>query len=161
MMARKATGQEVLEKAKECLVQAQTVEELRQAQSVFLPLTFGLSLKQTAQAIGVSTGWACQLRRRFLKEGGLGNRRSRGGRQRENLTREQEAEFLAPFLEKAQSGGVLIVTEIKTALENRLERRVALASVYNLLHRHGWRKLSPDKRHRKSDPLVQEDWKKN
>jgi len=58
-MAQKATGQEVLEKAKECLVQAQTVEELRQAQSVLLPLTFGLSLKQTAQAIGVSTGWAC------------------------------------------------------------------------------------------------------
>ena len=39
-MARKATGQEVLEQAKECLVQAQTVEELRQAQSVLLPLAF-------------------------------------------------------------------------------------------------------------------------
>jgi hypothetical protein len=131
-MARKATGQEVLEKAEECLVQAQTVEELRQAQSVLLPLTFGLSLKQTTQAIGASTGWACQLRRRFLKDGGVGNRSSRGGRRRENLTQEQEAEFLVPFLEKAQNGGMLIVTEIKIALEKRLERRVALASVYNL-----------------------------
>ncbi|MHB1286453.1 MAG: helix-turn-helix domain-containing protein [Leptospirales bacterium] len=160
-MARKATGREVLEKAKECLVQAQTVEELRQAQAVLLPLTFGLSLKQTAQAIGVSPGWACQLRRRFLKDGGFGNRPLRGGRRREKLTREQEAEFLLPFLEKAQNGGMLIVTEIKVALEKRLERQVALASVYNLLHRHGWRKLAPDKRHRKSDPQVQEDWKKN
>jgi len=84
----------------------------------------------------------------------------RGGRRRENLTREQEAEFLLPFLEKAESGGILIITEIKVALEKRLERQVALASVYNLLHRHGWRKLAHDKRHRKSDAQVQEDWKK-
>ncbi len=160
-MARKATGQEVLEKATEVLSRAQTVEELRQAQSVLFPLTLGLSLKQTAQAIGVSVGWACQLRRRFLKEGGPAQHPVRGGRRRENLSREQEAEVLAPFLEKAKSGGMLIVTEVKTALEERLKRPVALASVYNLLHRHGWRKLSPDKRHRKSDPLVQEDWKKN
>jgi Winged helix-turn helix len=29
------------------------------------------------------------------------------------------------------------------------------------LHRHGWRKLAPDKRHPKSDPQAQEEWKKN
>ncbi|MDR0250284.1 MAG: winged helix-turn-helix domain-containing protein [Burkholderiales bacterium] len=38
---------------------------------------------------------------------------------------------------------------------------MALSSVYNLLHRHGWRKLAPDKRHPKSDPQAQEEWKKN
>ena len=38
---------------------------------------------------------------------------------------------------------------------------MALSSVYNLLHRHGWRKLAPDKRHPQSDPLAQEEWKKN
>ncbi|MBF0421979.1 MAG: winged helix-turn-helix domain-containing protein, partial [Magnetococcales bacterium] len=31
----------------------------------------------------------------------------------------------------------------------------------NLLHRHGWRKLAPDKRHSQSDPVAQADWKKN
>ena len=160
-MARKATGQEVLEKAKEVLVQARTVDEIRQAQSVLFPLTLGLSLKETAEAIGVSEGWACQLRRRFLKEGGPVRHTPRGGRRRENLTREQEEEFLAPFLDSAKSGGILIVTEVRKALEERLGRQVALASVYNLLHRHDWRKLAPDKRHQKSDPLLQEDWKKN
>ena len=47
------------------------------------------------------------------------------------------------------------------ALDKRLGREVALASAYNLLHRHDWRKLAPDKRHPQSDQLAQEEWKKN
>ena len=142
-MGRRASGSELLEVAKVSLAKAKTVEELRQAQAVVLPLEFGLSLEQTAQAIGVSVGWACQLRTRFVRAGGvLGESRAmRGGRRRENMTRDEEAAFLAPFFEKARIGGILIVGEIKQALDVRLGRKVALASAYNLLHRHGWRKL--------------------
>jgi hypothetical protein len=64
-MVRQGTGGEVLGRAKKLIVEARTVDELRQAQAVLLPLEFGLTLAQTAQAIGVSVGWACQLRRRF------------------------------------------------------------------------------------------------
>jgi hypothetical protein len=73
----------------------------------------------------------------------------------------QEREFLAPFLESAAVGGVLVVGQIKAALDERLGRKVALASAYNLLHRHNWRKLAPDKRHPQSDPVAREEWKKN
>ena len=45
-------------------------------------------------------------------------------------------------------------------MDSRLGRQVALASAYNLLHRHGWRKLGPDQRHPKSDVEIQEAWKK-
>jgi hypothetical protein len=34
---------------------------------------------------------------------------------------------------------------------------MALSSVYNLLHRYGWRKLGPDKRHPQSDSLAQQE----
>jgi len=37
---------------------------------------------------------------------------------------------------------------------------VALASVYNLLHRRCWRKIAPDKRHPKTDVEAQENWDK-
>ncbi|MBV5323595.1 winged helix-turn-helix domain-containing protein, partial [bacterium] len=125
---------------------------------------YGLTLPQVAEAIGVSIGWACRLRTRFIREGEL-NAPSRaascGGRRRENLSRDEETEFLAPFLEPARSGGIVVVGAIKLALETRLGRSVALASAYNLLHRHGWRKLAPDKRHPKADVVAQEDWKKN
>ena len=47
-MGRKASGAEVLEQAKACLSKARTIDELKQAQAVVLPLEFGLSLEKTA-----------------------------------------------------------------------------------------------------------------
>lgn len=162
-MARTASGQEVLDKASKLLSRARTAEELRQAQAVVLPLEFGFSMEQTAKAIGVSKGWACQLRMRFIRSGGIYTveKSVRGGRRRENMSLEEERAFLAPFFEKASRGGVLVVGEIKQALDKRLGRVTALASTYNLLHRHGWRKLAPDKRHPKADIEAQDQWKKN
>lgn len=162
-MSRTASGREFLEQAKACLGTAKTVNQLRQAQAVVLPLELRISMEQTAEMIGASEGWACHLRRRFIQRGGQLDEPGpgRGGRRRENLSREEEAQFLAPFLEQARVGGILVVNEIKQALDQRLGRVTALASTYNLLHRHGWRKLAPDKRHPKSDPVAQERWKKN
>lgn len=162
-MARTARGRELLDEAKMCVSKAKTVEELRQAQAVLLPLEYGLSLEQVAEVIGVSKGWACQLRTQFIRNGGRrpGPKPARGGRRRENISIEEEALFLRPFFEKAAIGGILVVSEIKQALDARLGRKVALASVYNLLHRHGWRKIVPDKRHVKADVDAQEAWKKN
>ena len=162
-MARVARGHDVLDRAKRSIAEARTVEELRAAQAVVLPLECGLSLAQTAEAIGVSVRWASALRSRYLRiaRGEEARKPGRGGRRRQNLTPDREAEFLAPFLESAKAGGVLVAGPIHQALEARLGRKVALSSVYNLLHRHGWRKLAPDKRHPESDQQAQEAWKKN
>lgn len=158
MMAR---GHEVLEQAKAQLVQAKTVEQLRQAQAVVLPLSCGLSLEQTAALLGISASWACKLRTRFARGEIIEPKTNREHRPRQNMKPEEEAAFLAPFIEQARSGGMLVVGEIKRALDARLGRTTALASTYNLLHRHGWRKLAPDKRHPKADEATQDDWKKN
>lgn len=163
-MSRPASGDDrILMNAREAIASAQTVEQLRQAQAVVLPLDYAMSLADTAQVIGVSPGWACQLRRRFIHghKAGAPNAPTAGGRKRQNMSPEEEREFLAPFLECAAAGGVLVVGQIKAALDKRLGREVALASAYNLLHRHNWRKLAPDKRHPQSDPLAQEEWEKN
>ena len=162
-MARTPRGREVLEKAKELLSKARMADELRRAQAVVLPLEFGFSMERTAAIIGMSKGWASQLRTQFIRTGGEGadKKRLRGGRRRENMSYEEEVAFLAPFLEKATKGGILVVGEIKEELDKRLGRRTALASTYNLLHRHGWRKLAPDTRHPKADSAAQEEWKKN
>ena len=162
-MSRPASGDDkVLANAREVIACAQTVEQLRQAQAVVLPLDYGMSLADTAQVIGVSTGWACQLRRRFIhgRLAGAADAPTAGGRKRQNMSLQEERAFLAPFLEQAASGGVLVVGQIKAALDKQLGREVALASAYNLLHRHNCRKLAPDTRHPQSDPLAQEEWKK-
>ena len=118
-MARPARGAENLEWAREVVAQAQTVEQLRQAQAVVLPLDYGLSLEQTARAIGRSAAWTCRLRNRFLAGEivGDGQRQSRGGRRRQNMTTEQEREVLAPFLDRARTGGILVVGQVKAELE--------------------------------------------
>ena len=50
---------------------------------------------------------------------------------------------------------------LKQALDAHLGRTVPLSTVYNLLHRHNWRKLAPDKRHVRADAGTQVDWEKN
>ncbi len=163
-MARRASGdEEVLMKARQAIASAQTVEQLRQAQAVVLPLDFGLSLVDTAALLGLSPYWVCRLRRRFMQGriAGSPDAPAAVGRRHQNLTVEQEREVLAPFLSQAATGGVLVVAQIKAALDQRVGRPVALASAYSLLHRHGWRKLVPDKRHPKSNPAAQAEWKKN
>lgn len=91
----------------------------------------------------------CRLRNQFIAGETVGDkgRSVRGGRRRESFTPEREAELLKPFLASASIGGILVVSQIKPPLEAALGRKMALSSVYTLLHRHTWRKLAPDKRH--------------
>ena len=162
-MSRPLRGHEALDSALKVIASAKTIEQLRQAQAVVLPLQYSMSLEQTAQAIGLSKGWTCRLRNQFIAGEIVGDQGKsvRGGRRRENFTLEREAELLKPLLESASSGGILVVGQIKPQLEAALGRQMALSSVYSLLHRHSWRKLAPDKSHPQSDPVAQEDWKKN
>jgi transposase len=74
---------------------------------------------------------------------------------------EEEKAFLDSFKAEAQRGGILEVSKIHAKLEEHLSHKVHRSAVYKLLHRHGWRKLAPRKRHSKSDPAAQEAWKKN
>jgi transposase len=84
----------------------------------------------------------------------------RGGRRRQLMTLEEEKNFLASFLENAQKGLVLVVNEIKEALEQKLGHTVHKTTVYRILYRHGWRKIVPGKNHPKRDKEAAEDLKK-
>ena len=161
-MGRPFKGEGSVAEALKIVKEAKSVEQLRQAQAVVLPLCYGLNLEQTAAVIGVSLSWASRLRNAFLAGHRVGGESepARGGRHRENFTRAQEAELLKPFFDQAAKGGILVVSQIKPALEKALGRPMALSSAYNVLHRNGWRKLAPDKRHPQSDPTAQGAWKK-
>ena len=160
-MPRTAKGWEVLDKAKEMMSKAHTANELRICQAVIFPLEYGMSMEQTVACLGRSISWTTHNRQLFITAAGFAERERPGGRKRENMTEGEEIAFLEPFLDKAKKGGILVVREFHMALEKHLGRKVALASAYNLLHRHGWRKLAPDKRHVESDVQTQEEWKKN
>jgi len=67
-MARTAGGGKDLAWAREQVAKAHSADELRQAQAILLPLELGLSLEQTALAIGRSVSLTCKLRNRKRRE---------------------------------------------------------------------------------------------
>lgn len=160
IMGRHSRGIEVLGLAKELLESAKTANEIRICQAVIFPLE-GFTLKQTAEKLGRSVRWVSRNRSAFISAKGLPIKASRGGRNHANMTKEEEKKFLASFTDEAKTGRVVTVTKIHIELEKCLGRHVPRSSVYNLLHRNNWRKISPNKRHNKTDVQVQEAWKKN
>ena len=162
-MARPARGHEFVEAAITQAAQAKTISELRMAQALLLPLTCGLSLDETGVALGLSKSWTLRLRKRFgrIQSGQEQPKTKQGLRNRARLTLEEEAAILAPFLEQAKQGGVIVVPPLRAKLEAAVGRPLAVSTVYAMLHRHGWRQLAPDTQHPPSDPVAQEAWKKN
>jgi transposase len=85
----------------------------------------------------------------------------KGGRRHENLTVAQEQQLLAPFLEQAQAGGVLVVAPVPAAYEQMVGRAVHPSVVYRALHRQGWRKIMPRPKHPKASEDVREAFQKS
>lgn len=144
-------------------IEAATLEDLRCAQAVLLPAMFDATLEDSAAALGVGRATVvrlqARLRRTLAKTTEV--QPKWGGRRRASMSIEEEREFLAPWAKQSDEGGVLVVSPLRAALAQELGRAVAASVVYRMLARHGWRKVAPDTRHPKSDPLVQEAWKKN
>jgi transposase len=142
---------------------ATSVESLRQCQAVLLPAVFGATLEQTAAVLGVGRATVPRLQGAFRQHRSAGSNPARnwGGRRKSLLTQQDEVAFLKPWLERAATGQVVVVSPLRAALAQRLGKPVKPSVVYRLLARHGWRKVAPDTRHPKSKPEVQEEWKKN
>ena len=83
-----------------------------------------------------------------------------GGRQRENMTLSGEKALLACFAKAAGAGEMLNVHDLKAAYEQAIGHPTSNSTIYNLLNRHGWRKLMPRPFHPKRDPAAQDAFKK-
>lgn len=163
-MARKAGGADQVASARALLRTAKTADELRAAQAVLLPLELGLSLAQTAAAIGRSVGATCTLRTRYCKVARrecAAPRSKRMLRNRAHASLEREAQILDDVLAGAMRGGIVVVPPLKGAIAKRLGKPVALSTIYRMLARNGWRKLAPDTAHPKGDADARGDRKKN
>ena len=163
-MARPASGASQIEAAKLSLKNATSANQLRTAQAVLLPLELGLSMTQTAKAIGRSVGATCRMRTGYCAVA-AGKRQATQPktalRNRAKATLVQEAAALDKVLIDAHLGGVVIIPRLKPLIEQELGKTMALSGIYRMLRRHGWRKLAPDTEHPKGDPEARQIWKKN
>jgi transposase len=163
-MARpRRVDSEMVARAQELVAKTTCLSEFRAAQAVLLPALAHTTLEQTAALLGVGRSSVPRLQARFKQQSSpsASVRRRWGGRRRSLLTPREEEEFLAPWLEQAKSGGLLVVSPVRAALAQKLGKPVKASVVYRLLARHGWRKVAPDTQHPKSNPAAQEEWKKN
>jgi len=128
---------------------------------VWLRIEQGLSTKEIARVLNWSVNTIRITQRDFIARGtkALVDER-RGGRRRQLMSVEDEKAFLAAFLDAAGSGSMLVVNEIKAALEKQLGRAVHKTTVYRLLQRHGWRKVAPRPKHPKQNEEAVEAFKK-
>ena len=83
-----------------------------------------------------------------------------GGRQRENMILSEEKALLARFGQAAGAGEMLNVHDLKAAYEQAIGHPTSNSTVYNLLARHGWRKLMPRPFHPRRDLAAHDDFKK-
>ena len=145
----------------ERLKRAGSHAEYQRIQCVLIRATLGSSAAQIAQLLGWSTTTVHVLHSRWAKEGdAIFDMRGRGGRRHQHLSVEREQALLAPFVKRAEGGGMLTVSEIQQAYEEHTGAQVAPSTVYRLLDRHGWRKVVPRPRHPKADVAAQAAFKK-
>ena len=104
----------------------------------------GMPQPAIAEAMGVSLSTVNRAHMAY-DHGGLKALKSKpsGGRKRENMTFTDEKVLLARFAKAAGAGEMLNIRDLKAAYETAIGHPTSNSTIYNLLARHGWRKLMP------------------
>lgn len=148
--------------AQKLVASATDLHQLRAAQAVLLPALCGTSLEKTASLLGVGRATIPRLQAQLSTQ--ISNkpmpRKSWGGRRHALLSATEEKEFVSNWRAKAEAGELIVLSGMRADLEKKLGRKVASEVFYRLVRRQKWRKVAPDTRHPKSDPVIQEEWKK-
>ena len=84
--------------------------------------------------------------------------RKKYGGNNQNLTEEEENQFISGFEEAAKNGQVITIAEIAKAYDELTgKERESKSTIYYLLHRHGWRMITPQTVHpgKASDEVIE------
>jgi len=121
----------------------------------------GMTQPAIAEAMGVSLSTVNRAHMAY-DGGGIKALKPKpiGGRQRENMTLSEEKALLARFAKAAGAGEMLNIHDLKAAYEQAIGHPTSNSTVYNLLDRHGWRKLMPRPFHPNRNLASQDAFKK-
>src|SRR5271167_4733061 len=135
--------------------------EQRQRIQMVLLREGGMTQPAITEAMGVSLSTVNRAHMAY-DDGGIKALKPKpiGGRKRENMTLAEEKALLARFAKAAGAGELLNIHDLKAAYEKAIGHETSNSTVYNLLARHGWRKLMPRPFHPKRDIAAQNAFKK-
>jgi transposase len=121
----------------------------RKLQAVML-MGEGVSVHTVAEITLYHHKWVYELVKQFCTKGfDEFAKEKRGGANHRNLTDEQETALLEKFKEKAVSGKIVSLNEIKEEYEKACEKKVANSTFYCFLDRMEWRRVMPRGQHPK------------
>jgi transposase len=143
------------------MIESEDREQFQRWQALFM-VSKGLTADKTAEYVGSTSGTVHQWIFRY-NHGGPERfvLRGRGGRRFGLLSMEEEEMLLAELRAQAEQGGIVAAFAIRTQVESKVGKPVSKDYLYDLLHRHGWRKVAPRPKHPKAKKEEQEEFKKN
>ena len=109
----------------------------------------GKSLEEISEKTGYHISTASKLIARYMRDGisAIAENHYKGNRR--NMSFEEEAAILTPFIERAKRGEMVDIKEIAAAYQKAVPHKISDTQIYYVLHRHGWRKIMPRSRHAK------------
>jgi len=144
------------------MLTSQDIQEHNRWQALYLAKKMGLTVREIADITGVKPYTINKLVYNYnhLGEESVYSR-PRGGNRTSFLSWNEEEELLSEIGKRAEQGLLVVIKTIKSEVESKLGRTVSKDYPYDLLHRHGWRKVAPRPKHPLRDKEKQEDFKKN
>lgn len=109
----------------------------------------GKSLEEISEKTGYHISTASKLIARYMRDGisAIAENHYKGNRR--NMSFEEEAAILTPFIERAERGELVDIKEIAAAYQKAVPHKISDTQIYYVLHRHGWRKIMPRSKHPK------------
>lgn len=149
------------EEISKALNSARDLGEYRRIQAIHLRVNLGFTVDNIAKATGFSSSYIRGLHTLYRKFNLSGLRsKNKGGRYNSHLSEAEEKAFIEPFIKIANRGGILEISKIHCGLEEFLGKKINRQVVYNILHRHGWRKIAPRPSHPKYCEKKADSFKK-
>lgn len=141
---------------------AQSKAQFQRWQAVYLLKTQAIHVATVAELVNVSPKTVYHWVHAYNKEGEAAlELQGRGGRRRALLSWEEEQTVLQELQAEASQGLIVLSRQVKQKAEEKLGRTVSKDYAYDLLHRHGWRKVAPRPTHPERRADEQDAYKKN
>ncbi len=142
--------EEQKEEIKNAYKKSRNVKERSRLLCLKLRIVKGMTRRQIASITELSEPYIDELIKKYTVNGLESIIAKKQTSHNRNMTPKEEEAFLNRFKEEALKGKILVVSEIIEAYSEVLNgKKVSKSTVYDMLHRNGWRKVMPRGEHPK------------
>jgi len=140
---------------------AKTVSEYKRWQIIYLISSYQVDAEYLSDTTGYSKASIYGVVQQFNSKTTDVSPKPKGGRRRELMTIEDEAEVMKAMENKALKGQILSYRDVKKVVESKVGKSVSDDYIWDLFKRNGWTKHSPRPHHPQKDTGKQDEFKKN